>query len=266
MSAPLDLFDINVAVGPPKKPTPVTPHSVDELLADMDRFGIGGALVAHNDALERGVHEGNAKGEAAIDGHDRLVPAFAAPMHTAIDYPDPDAAVTDLVRRGARAVRITPPPYHGDLCEPWALGPFWEALERRRVPVLLDRSALGVYPDQPAHGFTAANIHALCCTFPDLPMVLVRANFSAVRVLVPLLRECPNLYTELSFFTAHRGVEFLAEHVGPGRLVFGSGWPWGSAGPGVAAIRYSGLAHTDQQAIAGDNARSLLSAVVTDEG
>lgn len=264
MTERLDLFDVNCVVGPPKKPTPVTPYRTDELLVDMERFGITGALVAYHEALERGVHRGNASARHEAAKDERLTPAFVAPMHTMLDYPDPDAAVGELLADGARAVRIAPSPYHGELCEPWALGPLWSSLERRRVPVLIERSALGVYPDQPALGFTAANVHEICQAFPDLPIVLLRANFSGLRVLVPLLRACPNLRIELSFFTVHRGVEYLAGQVGHERLLFGSGWPWGSAGPGVAAIRYSGLPLEQQQAIAGGNARALVASITTD--
>lgn len=261
MTGTIDFYDINCVVGPPKKPTAITPYRVEQLVVDMERFGIVGALVAHHDAVERGVHEGNAKLLAAITGDDRFTPAFVAPMHTAIDYPDADAIVDRMLADGARAFRIQPPPYHGTVCEPWALGPLWPALERRRVPVLLDRSALGVYPDQPSLGLNALNIHQICRTFPELPVVLLRVNFSALRVVVPLMQQCPNLHVELSFFTAHRGVEVLDEHLGHERLLFGSGWPWASAGPGVAVIRYSGLDVGKQRDMAAGNARRLLSGV-----
>jgi predicted TIM-barrel fold metal-dependent hydrolase len=253
MTGALEFYDLNCVIGPPKKPTAITPYRVDQLTEDMERFGIVGALVSHHDAIERGVHEGNAKLLTAIAGDDRFAPAFVAPMHTAIDYPDADSMVDRMLADGA--------PYHGSVCEPWALGPLWPALERRRVPVLLDRSALGVYPDQPSLGFTAVNIHQICRMFPELPVVLLRINFSALRVVIPLMKECPNLHVELSFFTAHRGVEVLDEHVGHERLLFGSGWPWASAGPGVAVIRYSGLDVGKQREMAAGNARRLLSGV-----
>lgn len=261
MTSELEFFDINCAVGPPRKPTSATRHALSDLVNEMDHFGITGALVAHNDAIERGVHEGNRKVMEIINGDSRLMPSFVAPMHTGLDYPDAEKYVDEILTHGARAVRIQPSPYHGALCKPWALGPLWPALEKRRVPVIIDRSALGVYPDQPSNGFTAENIHEVCASFPDLPLILLRVNFSALRVLVPLMQTCRNLHAELSFFTAHRGVEVLAEHVGHERMVFGSGWPWSSAGPGVAAIRYSGLPHEKQQDIAAGNAQRLLAEI-----
>lgn len=261
MSERLNLFDMNCLVGPPRKPTTVTPYRVSELAAELERFSISEALVGHHDALERGMHEGNAAVLQIAADDDRLTPVWALPMHSEFDFPNPEETVEDMLMKGVRAVRIPPSPYHGDLCSPWALGGMWSALERHRVPVMLDRTRLGVYPDQPTPGFTANNVHEICTAFPELPVVLLRVNFSAIRILIPLMRECSNLFSELSFFTVHRGVEVLAETVGTDRLLFGSGWPWGSPGPGIAAIRYSGLPTRQQQEIAGGNARRMLSAV-----
>jgi predicted TIM-barrel fold metal-dependent hydrolase len=182
------------------------------------------------------------------------------PMHTAIDYPVPERTVTEMLEAGVRAVRVWPPLYHGYLADTWALGPLWSALAEHCVPVLVAASDLGRYPDQPGHGFSARNLYDVCRSFPTLPVIVVRMNFSAVRVAVPLMRECPNLFAELSYFTTHRGVEFLSREVGAERLVFGSGLPWASPGPGIAAIQYALISDEERALIAGENLRGLLAA------
>jgi predicted TIM-barrel fold metal-dependent hydrolase len=182
-------------------------------------------------------------------------------MHTAIDYPAPGEFVADMLERGVRAVRVSPPPYHGYLAESWALGPLWDALADHGVPVFVAASDLGRYPDQPGSGFSAKNLYDICRRHPSLPVVVIRLNFSALSVAVPLMRECPNLFVELSYFTTHRGVEYLVSQIGARQLLFGSGLPWSSPGPSVAAVQYAMIGDEERQLIAGENVRNLLSRV-----
>jgi predicted TIM-barrel fold metal-dependent hydrolase len=155
---------------------------------------------------------------------------------------------------------VWPPPYNGYLAEPWALGGLWAALADAGIPVLVGASDLGRYPDQPGTGFSAQNLYDICRAYPTLPVVVVRLNFSATRIAVPLMRECPNLHLELSFFTAHRGVEMLVREVGAERLLFGSGLPAASPGPAVSALQYALIDDEQRALIAGENMRRLLEA------
>lgn len=262
MSTELRFFDANCMVGRLVRPEP-SGHvdTLEKLEDELEYFGIAEALVCHARAAERAIDPGNRAVIELLSEHEYLHPAAVIPMHTAVDYPEPDAAVAELLAQGVRAVRVWPPSYHGYLADRWALGPLWNALAERRVPVLVGASDLGRYPDQPGNGFSARNIYDVCHTFPTLPVVVVRMNFSAVRVGVPLLRECSNLFAELSFFTTHRGVEFLCREVGAERLLFGSGLPLASPGPGIAAIQYALISNEERALIAGENLRQLLEGV-----
>jgi len=256
---PVRFFDANCMVGELTRPQP-SGHvdTVEGLLAELEYFGIAEGLVCHARAAERALDQGNETIVEVLDGHDNLHPAWVIPMHTAVDYPEPERTVAELVEAGVRAVRAWRPPYHGYLADTWALGPLWDALAEQRIPVLVGASDLGRYPDQPGHGFSARNLYDICRSFPTLPVVVVRLNFSAVRVAVPLMRECPNLYAELSFFTTHRGVEFLSREVGAERLLFGSGLPWASPGPAITAVQYALISDEERALIAGENLRELL--------
>ena len=255
----LRFFDANCMIGKLTRPQPSGhPDTVEKLEAELAYFGIEDALVCHARAVERDLDVGNSTITEELAGHETLHPAWVIPMHTAIDYPEPERFVDEMLAAGVRAVRVWPPLYHGYLADPWALGPLWNALAARRVPVLVGASDLGRYPDQPGHGFSARNLYDVCRTFPTLPVVVVRLNFSALRVAVPLLRECPNLCVELSYFTSHRGVEFLCSQVGAERLLFGSGLPWASPGPGIAAIQYAAVSGEERALIAGENLRRIL--------
>lgn len=258
----MTFFDANCMVGDLTAPNPSgAPLHVAGLREELSYFGIAEALVCHAEAAERDLHGGNERLCLELDEAPGLHPAWVIPMHTAIDYPTPTEFVAEMLERGVRAARVWPPPYHGYLTAPWALGPLWEALADRRVPVFVTASDLGRYPDQPGSGFSAQNIYDVCRRHPTLPLVVVRLNFSALSVAVPLLRECPNLLVELSYFTTHRGVEYLVGEVGARRLLFGSGLPHASPGPGIAAVQYAMISDEERALIAGQNLRALLGAV-----
>lgn len=260
MSAPV-FFDANCMVGELTAPNPsALPLTVHALREDLSYFGISDALVCHAEAAERNLHLGNARLLDDLAAASGLHPVWVIPMHTTIDYPAPVQFVQDMLERGVRAVRVWPPPYHGYLADAWALGPLWDALADERVPVFVGTSDLGRYPDQRGNGFSAKNLYEICRRYPSLPIVVLRLNFSALSVAVPLLRECPNLSVELSYFTTHRGVEYLVDEIGAGQLMFGSGLPWASPGPGIAAVQYAMIGEEERRLIAGENLRRLVSA------
>ncbi len=256
----LRFFDANCLVGRISRPGPGTLHSPEDILGELRRHGVQEALIAAAQAAERDT-SANSKILDVVAQHPGTRPVWVMPQHTTIDIPDPDAFVAEILAAGVCGVRVAPSPYHGHLVAPWALGPAWSALASARMPVLLASSDLGRYPDGPSTGFSAQNVYDMCQAFPDLPMVIVRTNFSAVRVLVPLLRECPNLHAEMSFFTAHRGYEFLAKTVGADRLLFGSGMPVGPPGPSVLGTTFAKIPQADRALIAGDNLRRLINGI-----
>ncbi len=164
----LEFFDANCMVGGLTAPNPCDPPlTVEAVLAELEYFGIPDALVCQAEAAERDLHLGNARLLEDVSTHPGLRPSWVIPMHTAIDYPSPEEYVDEMLQRTVHAVRVWPPPYHGYLAEPWALGGLWDALAERRVPVLVAGSDLGRYPDQPRSGFSAQNLFDLCRRHPS---------------------------------------------------------------------------------------------------
>lgn len=253
----LDFFDANVVVGRVSRPSPTMRCEPDEVVAELARHDITEGLVAHAHAIERS-HEDNAEVLDVVRRHSGFRPVRVIPEHSTLDFPDPDAAMAEMLADGVSAVRVHASRYNGYTVDPWALGPIWQRLDDVRMPVLLAGSDLGRYPDAPALGFSARNIFEMATSFPGIPLVVLRVNFSALRIIVPLMRECPNVFAEISFFTAHHGVETLTREVGADRVLFGSGMPWGPAGPALVATRYAPIPDADKRLIAGDNLRRLL--------
>ena len=202
------------------------PDTVEKLEAELEYFAIADALVCHARAVERNLDLGNQTIIEELANHDSLHPAWVIPMHTAIDYPEPERFVDEMIRAGVRAVRVWPPPYHGYLADGWALGPLWQALSERRVPVLVGASDLGRYPDQPGHGFSARNLYDICRAYPSLPVVVMRLNFSALRVGVPLLRDVPTSAPSSRSSRPTAASSFFAATLGRNGCCTAQAFPW----------------------------------------
>ncbi|TFB56357.1 amidohydrolase family protein [Cryobacterium tagatosivorans] len=260
MSVDLNFFDANCVVGRVSRPSPMMLHQPADILAELARHDVREALIVHAHAVER-AHEDNEEVFEVTRAYPGTRASWVVPQHSTIDIPDPDEYMSDLLSKSVAAVRVAPTRYNGYTVDPWALGPIWSRFDAVRLPVLLPNSDLGRYPDAPAVGYSARNLYDMAKSFPNTPLVILRINFSSLRVLAPLMLECPNIYAEISFFTAHQGIETLVGLVGADRLIFGSGMPWGPPGPGIVATRYAAIAEEDKALIAGDNLRRLIGGI-----
>lgn len=254
-----DFFDCNTRIGKPGRSGPGAFHTTEGLLEDMDYFGISEAVVHHVAAV--GASEGNGRLLNEIGGQDRLHGAWVFPPHYQIDFPRPDQTVDQMLNLGVKVARIFPPYYHAGLVADWASGGLFQALEAHRVPLMIAGSQLGKHPDDTRPGYSAQNVYDICCSYPRLPVVIVHLNWSATRILHPLMQSRPNLLVEISYYSSHRGVEFLAQRFGAERILFGTGIPETSPGVALALVMYAGVTEGERRLIAGDNLRRLLSDV-----
>jgi len=250
---PLNFFDSNCILGKIVKPTPMTPQSDDDLLEELSRVGVTRALASHAHALQGDINTGNNEILEISTSRPYITPMWVIPQHSLLDIPDPDEYVKTMLANGVRAVRVEPTMYNGYLCEEWALGPLWRKLEEQRIPVFIGGSDLGKYPDQPRNGFSALNLFEISQTFPNLPMIIYKLNFSSLRVI----------YVENSYFTAHNGIEFLVDIAGASKVIFGSGMPWSPPGPAALSVAFASISKLNKELIAEKNLESLLEQVRT---
>ncbi len=241
----------------------MTPTTVVETLDELSRVGVTRVLASHAHALQGDIVTGNNEILEISRNQNYVSPMWVIPQHSLLDIPDPETYVTEMLGKGVKAVRVEPTIYNGYLCEEWALGPLWRKLEEQRIPVFIGGSDIGKYPDQPRTGFSPLNLYQISKTFPDLPIIIYKLNFSSIRVIVGLMNQCKNLYVENSYFTAHNGVEFLVETVGANRVIFGSGMPWSPPGPAALSIAFAAISKLDKELIAEKNLESLLEQVRT---
>lgn len=254
-----EFFDCNARIGKPGKSAPGAYHTCEGLVKEMDYLGISEAIVHHVAAA--GASAGNGRLLDEIASEERLHGSWVLPVHYQIDFPDPDKAVDEMLSLGVKVARIFPPYYHVGLVADWASGGLFRALASHRVPLMIAGSQLGQHPDDTRPGYSAQNVYDICRSYPRLPVVIVHLNWSATRILHPLMHACPNLLVEISYYSSHRGVEFLAQQFGADRILFGTGMPETGPGVALALVMYADVSEEARRAIAGGNIRRLLSEV-----
>lgn len=257
----LDFFDCNCFLGPVNRP-PLWSYKVPaDLLEDMDHFGIREAAVTHTVARDYNQDIGNREIVEALEGQPRLYGCWVLRVHGNASEPPIESQLEGMLAAGVRVVRLYPPPRHPYAISDWATRGLWGALAERRIPVLLTASDLGKHPDDTTAGFSADNIYALCREYPELPVIIVRFNYTSTRIVMPILERCPNLHLEISYFTLHRGVELITRLFGAERLIFGTGAPVNNPGLALALVRYANVSDDERRSIAGGNFRRLLEEV-----
>lgn len=242
---PRSLIDVNAAIGP-------WPHGdcealdVASLLARLDALGIDSAVVHHSVAETYDPATGNARLLDEIRGEPRLVPCYVlGPLETG-EHGDPATLGERLARDGVRAVRVVPRDHA------WSLA----GREAQLLAETVAAAGLPLFVDlvQTEWG----DIDLLASLVPPLRIVVCRAGYRDLRRLLPLLERHAGLHCDLSYFSAHEGVEEIVARSGPGRLLFGTGMPECEPGGGLARLTFADLAEPDAEAIAHGNAEQLL--------
>jgi hypothetical protein len=241
------VFDANVALGR-RHDRRVPGATPDDLLEQMDRFGIERALVYCQHALLFDAVDGN----RMIEGHrDRLFPQFVFNP----GYDDLPAFVKSTEDADVRSVRISPIQHKYPL-RSWVAGDFiaWAAgLERPQelpqAPIPVWISAFDVNPSQLAD---------MLETVPDLKVVLCEPHYTQMPWVIPLLRARPNLYVEISRAVVSDAIPRLIEAAGISRVLAGSWWPEGPIAAQLYAIDRCGLNDDHLAAVSAGNLDRLL--------
>jgi len=244
-------FDVNCRIGRSRVQPRGTIESADDLLKEMDFFGIERALVYHAMAREFEPVEGNEALMREIRGHDRLVPCWTLPAPDARGPFDVREYIARAVDAGVRAVRIfNAPTEHNFPLTRWSAGTILEPLAERRMPLILE-----------AEGINWDHVHNVCNEFPTLPVIVARPKYSEARHIFSLFDRVENLYIEISWFHVHRGIEEVVERFGAGRLLFGTGMPLFSPSVAIGMVMYAGVSDDEKTQIAGQNLQELLDGV-----
>jgi len=251
-------FDANCVIGRHLKLQARAPHAAEDLLGEMDHFGIAEALVV--DALARENHpaDGNSRVLTAVRGHPRLHPAWSALPHGPVDeQPAPADFLAQMRENRVGALFLYPAQYRFTLSD-WCVDAFLEPLAAARVPIFINPNEVG-RGGWPADVTDWDAVVALCRRWPELPVVVSEFRIRRTnRLAYRALDACGNLHIELSGYWLHRGIEFITEHWGAQRLLFGSNWPALGQAPALVALTTAEISADDKRRIAGDNLRDLI--------
>ena len=244
-------FDCDALVGRPRTPIPHVEPGVEDLLAEMRRLGIGRALVRHRACSEVGPETGD---EAALEetaGRVELIPAWMLTPDAFSCLGPPDAVVGHMLGRGVGAAWMSPTGQDYVL-EPWCCGRVLEALQARRVPLIVEWDSA-----------TGRQLHEVLTAFPGLPLILLKTpRMGRNRTLYGLLELHGSLHVAVTpTYSVYRGVEDLCERFGAGRLLFGSGYPEVEGGSAICMLTYAEISEGERQAIAAGNLERLFAEV-----
>ncbi|WP_158560829.1 amidohydrolase family protein [Paenibacillus contaminans] len=244
--SPLQFFDCNSNVGKIGYKHRLQMWRTEDILAEMDRAGIAGALVYHGMAKSHSPSYGNGVLAGELQKSQRLFGCWAAMPDQAGDFLSPETLVSELKANGIRAVKIFPKTHQFDPDRRTA-GKLFAELERQRIPLLVDAAEL-----------TFSQLADMLADHPELTLLLQGQPWSQERRLFPLMDEYPQLCIEFSALQSNAIIETAYERYGAERLLFGSGMPFKSPGAARSLIDYAQIPEEAKRLIAGGNLCRLL--------
>jgi uncharacterized protein len=247
----LHFFDCNVYTGLPSLRSLAPVFSIDALLAEMDRAGVERALVWHVAQHDASPLIGNSLLAQAIAAHPRLVGTWAILPNQAHEFPLPAVFFEQMRSARVKALRAFPGS-HRFLLNGVAMGDWLGPMVERRIPLFISLS----------RGADWRDVYGLLAEYPDLTCVLCdHGCWGDDRQFRPLLERYPNLYVDTALYMLDGGIESLVADYGPGRLLFGSGFPEQYLGGMMLALRHAQISDAAKNAIAGGNLEHILGQV-----
>lgn len=236
------VFDANVAVGDDKYGlSPLRGRR--QLLAEMDRHGVGRALIYHANSHQLLVDGTVTDGELDEWRDQRLLPQWTG-------WPTP-ASIECLQRRHAAGDLTSVRVCAGDRVlapfQPWLYGELLTWLAEIGAPAVIELPELD--PDVIVRTLQA---------FPRLRSVLVGAHPTHATFVPAMLRAVEGMHLELSRYEPLGGVEQLCGEFGASRLLYGSWYPRYAMGPMVHYLRTIRLSDADRAAVLGGTLQGLL--------
>ena len=247
----MEWIDVSCRGGSARDHAAGTP-TVAQLLAEMDRLRIAGALVTSAWSEVVSADVANPQLFEDLASHDRLHPVPELLPEGGERFLDRQAdAVAQMVADGV-VVGVVRCKKNGHPLTTWCTGDLLEAMSSARLPLMV------CYDDvDPDHLFGVLQ------DFPDLPVILneiPRVGYN--RIAYALMARRPNLYAVFdtpSF--VHLGVEYMVSRFGAHRLLWGTRYPGSEGGAAISGITYADISDQDRTAIAGGNIRRLMSEV-----
>lgn len=244
----IPLFDANGCFGPTSAARPDFLLAAD-LLAHMDRLGVGRALVWHATARDQHPPTGNRRLLQEIadcpGARGRLVPVFGAMPGMLYEHEGLRALEEVFDRGQSRALKIC---LGGQRHRLEHFDPIFEKLAPHRPLTLCSVR----------EGMDLAGLAQFAPRHPSVRFVVQHVMWGGMAALLDLMRRCENVLCEISWMHTSGTLELLCARFGASRVVFGLG-PKAHQGAAIAALACAGISGEQRAAIAHGNLDALLS-------
>jgi predicted TIM-barrel fold metal-dependent hydrolase len=246
-------FGRHVSVADPR----YSPHTADDLLADMDHTGVAEALVLDCVSVENSPKLGNPRCVEVTKAHPRLHPAWVILPPGTDEQPAPDDLVRGMREHKVPAAFLLPRQYRFPLTD-WSVDAVIQPLAQAGIPLFVSYDEVG-----PGAGHSDQTdwpaVVELCRRWPTLSIIITEQRIRrSQRTVYRAMDACDNLHLEISAYWLHHGIEYLSEHWGSERLIFGSNWPTHGIGLTLATLACADIDDHAKRNIAGDNLRRLV--------
>jgi len=233
-------------------------YSAQDLISEMDHYGISDALVIDSLSRENHPMDGNQRILKTTKEFPRLHKAWSIlPTDIKNDQLSSYKFLENMRRQEIRALFLYPNQYFFKLSD-WSIDTLLESISAEKVPVFINPVEANGNGSSDATDWE--DIVALCKRWPSLPIIISERRIRrSQRILYRALDTCSNLHLEISAYWLHRGIEYITKHWSAKRLLFGSGWPKYGQHMTLANLTTAQISDEDKRLIAGDNLRKLVS-------
>jgi predicted TIM-barrel fold metal-dependent hydrolase len=241
----LKFIDSNVCVGKRGIKNALSIWKTEDILDEMKRTGIAGALVYHGLGREYSPLYGNAELDRELEKSPKLAGCWAALPDHAGDFMPPDEMIRKMREKNIRAVRMFPNTHKFSPNEA-TCGKLFRALEEAGMTMLLDSTEVGF-----------AELAEIAKCHPGLNIIYQGVYWGQERLLYPVMDVAPRVHADFSCLQSNEIIEVMTERYGAERLIFGSGMPAKSPGAGRALVDYARIPEEAKRLIAGGNLTRL---------
>ena len=183
--------------------------------------------------------------------HTNLVGCWAIYPNQAHEFPPPEEFLLQMRANRIRALRTFPGNHHF-LCNRISMGSWLGLMLAYRIPLFLSL----------AYGSSWQSIYDLLAECPELRLVICdHGCWGEDRYFRPLIERYPHVYIDTSRYLQDGGIEAMVRSYGPGRILFGSGFPEAYFGTMMLTLKHAEISEEAKQAVASRNLEHLLAEV-----
>jgi predicted TIM-barrel fold metal-dependent hydrolase len=250
----MKFFDCNASFGTPMVPPIRYAETAQELLEEMDHYGIDQALVHHARQCDDSPVVGNSMLLDGIEGKDRLHGTLAVLPPQTGELGTPESLLGLMGEKGIRALWAFPAEHRYSLSRT-TLGGLYELMTDRRIPLFLNRgesSGVGGWH----------LVEKVLSDVPDLTLIVTEhGSWGEDRLFRPLFENYANLYLDISRYELDGGIRDFVGKYGAERLLFGTAFPHWNAGGPILTLMHADIAEKEKETIASGNLERILGRV-----